>query len=241
MDTAGVKKIAFTSGKGGVGKSTLVSAIGQSLCEKGHKVLLVDCYMGLVSLDIMLSLNQTVYNWYDVISGACSPDKALTQGDGPYLLSAPQKRVDVTEQDMIDLIEKYENDFDFILIDSPAGIGHGFKLSLAMANDAIVVSTPDNVCARGVGAAVAGIYEAGLAPRLIINRLKKKGVKRNDLLNVDTVIDQTGARLIGVVFEDEKFSVAINKGQKPPDYLKASKAVGRITRRLQGEELCLKL
>jgi len=236
------KKIVFASGKGGVGKSTLAVSMARRLYSKGFKVLIIDCDIGLRSLDIMLDLSgKMVYDWSDVIFNRCSAKDAMVKGESPVLLAAPNSDVEVTPQDMQKLVKCYEKAFDYIIIDAPAGIGKGFNLALSMADEALLVSTPDVVCARSSGVAAQKIFDAGIEPRLVINKFNKVEVIKGNLLNIDSIIDQTGAMLIGVVPEEKQLAHFVLKGKEPDDGLKSIKAIDRIINRFNGENIKLVL
>lgn len=236
------KKIVFASGKGGVGKSTIATSVADRLYSRGNKVMMIDCDIGLRSLDIMLNLSgKIVYDWSDVIFNRCQAKDAMVYDESPVLLAAPLSDVEVTPEDMQKLVKRYEKAFDYIVIDAPAGIGKGFKLALAMADDVILVSTPDVVCARSAGVAAEHIYEAGIEPRLIINKFNKIETLKGNQMNIDAVIDATGSRLIGVIPEEKAFAYCVLGGEVPDEGLKAIRAVDRIIRRINGENINLVL
>lgn len=236
------KKIVFASGKGGVGKSTLAVSMARRLYSKGFGVLMIDCDIGLRSLDIMLDLSdKTLYDWSDVIFNRCSARDAIVCGKGPSLLVAPNIDFEVTPQEMKKLVLCYEKAFDYIIIDSPAGIGKWFNLAISIADEALLVSTPDVVCARSSGAAAQKILGLGIEPKLVINKFNKLDVKRGSLLNVDSVIDQTEAMLIGVVAEEKQLANYVLKGKEPDEGLKSIKAIDRIIDRINGKRIKLVL
>ncbi|MEG2016155.1 MAG: AAA family ATPase [Oscillospiraceae bacterium] len=236
------KKIVLASGKGGVGKSTLATAFADRLYSRGFKVLMIDCDIGLRSLDTMLKLSdKIVYDWSDVIFNRCQARDAMVYSECPVLLAAPQADVNVTEQDMQKLIKRYEKAFDYVIIDAPAGMGKGFRIALAMADEAFVISTPDTICARSAGAVAQKIFDSGIEPKLIINKFNKFEVYKGNLLNIDAVIDQVGAMLIGVVPDEKAFAYCLIKGEVPDEGLKSIRAVDRIIRRMNGEQLKLEL
>lgn len=238
MPEGKARKILFASGKGGVGKSSLAVCMAKRLFSKGGKVLMVDCDICLRSLDILLGLSKkAVYDWSDVIKGNCNPNDAIIQERGPSLLVAPNNDIDIKIEQAKDLIKNYEEDFDYIIIDSPAGIGKGFKLALSMADEALVISTPDTVCVHSAYIAAEKIYDEGIVPRLIINKFSKREVLKSKLLNIDTVIDETGVRLVGVVPKDEKFSISLLNNQILDDNIKAVKELDRIIKRLNNQTI----
>lgn len=238
------KKIVVASGKGGVGKSTLAAGISSALAGLGKRVLAIDCDIGLRSLDLMLGVReQVVFDWGDLILYRCEPQQAMLQTSGPVLLAAPMAYNDAfTRENFRELIKSFNAHFDYIIIDSPAGISGGFRLAAGAADTGIIVATPDEICVRGGSAAAGEMIDMGVAnPRLVINRFSKKAVFRGRLLNVDDVIDAAGVQLLGVVPEDEEIAFCATTGKAFPQDSDAARAYKRIARRLEGESLPLKL
>lgn len=236
------EKILFTSGKGGVGKSTISTTLAKLLCAEGKEVLIVDFDVALRTLDIMLSVSSLVlYDWYDVLEETCEPDAALLKTNGPKLLAAPVSGVEVTTDDIKRLMSFYEDKFDYILLDCPAGVGSMFHAALAAADTAVIISTPDLICVRSAAVAADMAADAGVSSRLIINRVKKNVIKNGRALNIDEVIDATGVQLIGVVPDDMQLSLSVLNGELIDPSSKSVKAIGRIMRRLMGENVPLKI
>ena len=203
------EKIVITSGKGGVGKTTCCVAIGKELSSRGYSVLVVDTDVGLRSLDELLHMSQRiVYDWGDIILGRCKKQSAVVSSENIDLLTCPLQYDDAfTPENLKRVIEEFDSDYDFILIDSPAGIDIGFENAAAAADRAIIVSTSDRVCVRSAARAGDKLYDMGIDDvRLIINRFRKKSVINRKLLNIDDVIDKTMIQLIGVVPEDEELT-----------------------------------
>ena len=204
------EKIVITSGKGGVGKTTCCVAIGDELASRGYSVLLVDTDVGLRSIDELLHMSQRiVYDWGDMILGRCKgEDAVVVSSENLDLLTCPLQYDDAfTPENLKKVIEEFDADYDFILIDSPAGIDIGFENAAAAADRAIVVSTSDSVCVRSAARAGDKLYDMGINDvRLIINRFRKKSVINRKFLNIDDVIDKTMIQLIGVVPEDEELT-----------------------------------
>lgn len=235
------KKIAIASGKGGVGKSSLTVGIGKALAARGKKVLLIDCDC-LKSIDLLTGITEfLLYNWGDVIKERCESENALYSAGDVSVITCPDSYDDITEEQMKSLVRKYEDDFDYILLDSPAGIDKGLSLSCSVADRGLVVSTPDLVCVRSAYIAAREMAKHGVTDtRLIINRVKKRDVTKGRLLNVDSVIDSTEIQLIGVVPEDAKIRLGsmgqgiFKKGQV------SYKAFCNIASRIDGESVPLK-
>ena len=240
--------IVVTSGKGGVGKTTLTANLGVALAKLGKKVLLIDADIGLRNLDMILGLeNRIVYDILDVLEGRATPEKAFVKdkrGLSLYLLPANQtKNKDAVDPDKwLDLVEKLkkEADFDFILIDSPAGIEQGFKIAVSPADKAYIVVNPEVSSVRDADR-VIGLLESMDKEDygIIINRIRWKMVKKGEMLAVEDIVDILKAPLIGIVPEEEKLVDFTNRGE--PIVLhqnyNASKAIMDIARRTLGEEV----
>lgn len=237
------KKLLFTSGKGGVGKSTLSVSFAKLLSQRGNRVLLVDFDMALRTLDIMLGVgNMVLYDWYDVIDGRCTPSQAILSSDrGPDLLAAPPDRPYFDNSSVEWLINQYEDSYDYIILDSPAGVGRGFEAASCTAGFAFVVSTPDIVCVRSAEVAGEKLEKAGIETRLLINRFERKRVNKGRLLNIDETIDRTGMQLIGVVPDDDRLSERTQQGLPLDGRRKSTRAMERIIDRFLGEDVPLKV
>ena len=222
------RKIVIASGKGGAGKSSLAAGLGGALAGMGKHILLIDCDIGLRSLDLILGCAEnTVYDWADVLLGRCAPEKAPLSVGGLHLLAAPLRDTPAfTPGAMHSLTAQYDAFFDDILIDAPAGIERGFRLAASAAQEAVVVSTPDAVCVRSAAAAV--------------DRFKAQPVSKRQLLNIDQVIDSAGARLLGIVPDDPNVTYRAAMGKPVPFDCPAGSAYLRIAKRIEGEKIPLK-
>lgn len=230
------QKILIASGKGGVGKTSCAVGIGKALADGyGKRVLLIDADVGLRSLDVLLGVSdKIVYDWGDVMLERCLPDAAVVPSDKVDLLTCPLKFDEhFNSESMKQTVSHYENDYDFIIVDAPAGIDTGFELAASVADRALIVSTSDRVCVRSAQRAGEKLDEMGIDDiRLIINRFKRKSVTAKKMLNIDAVIDETMIQLIGIVPEDEEITfgkVSQRRGQ--PSYLPFFKIAGRILRK----------
>lgn len=238
------RKFLFTSGKGGVGKSTLTAMFARLLANENKKVLVVDFDIALRTQDIMLGLSsQVVYDWGDVLDGRCEPLAAVVREHrtGPDLLAAPLKPRVLTREQVKELVNDYAPYYDYLLFDSPAGVGAGFLASAWAADYAFIIATPDAVSVHSAQVAADLLEEEGIETRLIINRFTKRLVERDMAWNIDAVIDTVGARLIGIIPEDLRLAVASQKGEKIDQRWKSVKAMGRILRRMKGEQVPLRL
>jgi septum site-determining protein MinD len=222
--------ITITSGKGGVGKTTTTANLGTALAMQGKKVAVVDSDIGLRNLDAVLGLeNRIVYDLVDVVEGQCHLRQALIKDKRLpelYLLPAAQTRDKnaINSIQMEQLCEQLRHDFDYVLIDSPAGIEQGFRNAIVGADEIIIVANPEMASVRDADRIIGLVEAAGKPePRLILNRLRAEMVKRGDMMDVADVLEVLGVDLVGIVPEDEMIIVAINKGL-PIVYEKHSRA-----------------
>lgn len=242
--------IVITSGKGGVGKTTTTANLGTALALLGKRVCLVDTDIGLRNLDVIMGLeNRIIYDLVDVVEGRCTIQKALVKDkrfeDRLYLLPAAQTsdKSAVTPEQMKQLIDDLRQDYDYILIDCPAGIEQGYKNAVAGADGAIVVTTPDISAVRDADR-IIGLLEKEehmKRPRLVINRIRSHMLKNHDMLDIDEIVMHLSIDLLGIIVDDEHVIKASNSGE--PIVLdpnsKASLAYRNIARRLLGESVPL--
>jgi septum site-determining protein MinD len=238
--------IVITSGKGGVGKTTTSANIGTGLAMLGKKVVLIDADIGLRNLDVVMGLeNRIVYNLIDVIEGNCRIKQALIKDkkySDLFLLPAAQTRDKnaVTPEQMKKLCESLKEEYDFILIDCPAGIEQGFKNAIAGADRALIVTTPEVSAIRDADR-IIGLLEANELrdSRLIVNRLRADMVKRGDMMSIDDVVEILAIDLIGAIPDDENIVISTNNGEPivSNQQLVSGKTYMNICKRILGEEV----
>lgn len=246
-ETMSGRVIVITSGKGGVGKTTTNANIGTALARAGKKVVMIDTDLGLRNLDLLLGLeNRIVYTIVDVVEERCKLKQALVKdkkNPNLCLLAAAQTRdkTAVTEEQLKDICEKLKKDFDFILVDCPAGIEQGFQNAVAGASEAIVVTTPEMSAVRDADR-IIGLLEAKeeiKSYKLLLNRVRPNLVKTNDMMSVDDVVEILSADLIGIIPEDTGIITSTNKGEPIVNDEKslAGKAYSNVARRIIGEDV----
>lgn len=237
--------LLVTSGKGGVGKSTVSLLTGAALAQRGRKVLLIEMDAGLGGLDIMAGVeDQTVFDLSDVLAGRCEPIKAIMTCPyqaGLSLLSAPRDTSCVLERGALTrLCRGLTHYYDFILIDAPAGLSCGFTVGADICSRALVVVTPDPVAVRD-GRVVSEVLDrAGITgQRLIINKVGQRFLKQRLFADLDQVIDASGVQLIGVVPEDGELTASTGRGQPLDESSRTRQIFAAIAGRLLGEDIPL--
>ena len=242
------KVIAVASGKGGTGKTTSVAAISSCLAVLGFKTLCIDFDAGLKNLDLSLCMTDfTVTDYMDVVRGRMDLKEACSESPqipGLYFLTAPtvSEMEEPDEAAIRSLFDEARKNFDYCLIDLPSGIGTGFKHAVACADTVIIVITGELPAIRDAQRAAAIVRELGCRDlRLLVNRVLPKNLKLIRI-NIDDVIDSVGARLIGIVPEDNSIFKALHMNAPLILYKKklASYDFLDVARRISGDEVPLR-
>ncbi len=239
--------IVITSGKGGVGKTTTSANIGTALARAGKKVVMIDTDLGLRNLDLLLGLeNRIVYTIVDVVEERCKLKQALVKdkkNPNLCLLAAAQTRDKsaVSEDQLKDICQRLQKDFDVVLVDCPAGIEQGFQNAVAGASEAIVVTTPEMSAVRDADR-IIGLLEAKEeieSYKLLLNRVRPNLIKSNDMMSVEDVVEILSAELIGIIPEDTGIITSTNKGEPIVNDEKAlaGQAFQNVARRIIGEDV----
>lgn len=239
--------IVITSGKGGVGKTTTSANVGTGLAILGKRVVLIDTDIGLRNLDVVMGLeNRIVYNLVDVVEGNCRMKQALIKDKrypNLFLLPSAQTRdkTAVNPEQMTKLVDDLRDDFDYILLDCPAGIERGFQNAIAGADRALVVTTPEVSAIRDADR-IIGLLEADNSMQidLIVNRIRMDMVKRGDMMSVNDVMDILAMNILGAVPDNQDIVISTNQGEPlvGTDSL-AGQAYMNICKRILGEDIPL--
>jgi septum site-determining protein MinD len=242
--------VTITSGKGGVGKTTTTANLGAALALADQKVVVFDGDIGLRNLDIVMGLeSRIVYDAVDVVEGRCKLRQALIRDkrtSNLSLLPTAQARDKsaISPQQMLQICDELATEFEFILIDSPAGIEQGFRNSLAPATEVLIVVNPEVSSVRDADRVIGLIESSNKGPaKLIINRLVPTRVKKQEMLSADDIYEILSTEIIGIVPEDEHILSASNKGQpvsfngKTP----AAEAYRDIAQRMLGKQVPMRV
>ncbi|OIJ10264.1 septum site-determining protein MinD [Anaerobacillus arseniciselenatis] len=240
--------IVITSGKGGVGKTTTSANIGTALALSGKKVCLVDTDIGLRNLDVVMGLeNRIIYDIVDVVEERCRLQQALIKDkrfECLMLLPAAQTKdkAAVNPEQMKVIVKELKEEYDYVIIDCPAGIEQGFKNAVAGADKAVVVTTPETSAVRDADRIIGLLEQEDMeSPRLIVNRIRGHMMKSGDMLDVDEIVSILAIELLGIVADDDEVIKASNKGEPiafQPN-TRASIAYRNIARRILGETVPL--
>lgn len=240
------ESIVITSGKGGVGKTTTTANIGTVLASLGKSVVVVDGDTGLRNLDVLMGLeNRIVYTIMDVIENRCRLKQALIKDKRlPNLFMLPTAQTrdknDISTSQMLSLVTELKKEYDYVIIDCPAGIEQGFENAIVGADRAILVVNPEITSVRDADRVIGKLEAKGLEDyEVIVNRLNYDMTKKGDMLDVTDIVEILSVKLIGVVPDDRNITISTNKGEPIvlDDKALAGKAFNNIARRILGEEV----
>ena len=240
--------IAVLSGKGGTGKTSVCAAVTTALARMGHRVLAIDCDMGLQNLDISLGLSDSgAISFLDVCEGGYELSQAAKHGQFESLsfLTAPLNRTaeSVDPEKLRDMVHAAKREFDYIFLDAPAGIDAGFELAAKFADRCLIVTGADPAAMRDAARAAQRLELMGKSDvKLIVNRVSRK-LFATMSVTVDDVMDTAGLPLIGVVPEDQNVTLAAAFGSPLITYTNrgAAKACEAIAKRLEGRRVPLSI
>lgn len=234
--------LVVTSGKGGTGKTTVSLLLAQALCRRGKNVLLLELDSGLRGIDLILKVSdRIVFDLSDVLTGRCKPVKAITVCDVPrgnlHFIAAPINRHFVPDKGNLTLLlNGLSGCYDFLILDTAAGLGKGFDVACSVCTSALIVTTADPISVRDASKAAAELRD--VSPRLVINKFTRKALCP-DLPDIDAVIDEVGAQLISVIPQDDLISQRFAKGESLPASSSAFKEIDDLARRVMGERVKL--
>ena len=238
--------IVVASGKGGTGKSTVCICLSIALIKQGKKVLLIDCDCGMRGLDIMLDMEQDIiFDASDAVCGNCTFEEAIYKSrnnDNLYLMAAPfDAENELSPSVFRQLVDSVRNKFDYIIIDSPAGIGSGFITAATPADRALIVTNAEPTSVRG-GIKVRHKLDAlGIEDiRLVINRFDKKVFYQLGFYNdLDDIIDATHTQLIALVPFDIRISVIMQRGVAGLNWSASASVFDCLAHRIEGRRVPL--
>ena len=213
------KTIVMTSGKGGVGKTTATANVGTALALRSNRVVVIDTDIGLRNLDVVMGLeNRIVYDLVDVVEGRCRIEQALIRDRHAgelYLIAAAQTRDKdcITAQQLIELCLRLQAEFDYVIVDCPAGIERGFRNAIAAAQEALVVTTPEVSAIRDADRVIGLLHASDIrSVKLIINRIKPEMVRQGDMMDSSDVLELLAVDAIGLIPTDDRVITSTNNG-----------------------------
>lgn len=232
--------IMVASGKGGTGKSTVATFLAHEMAFKGYKTFLTELDMGLRSIDVISGISEmAVYDIGDVLQGSCSVHKATVTSpytDKLHIMPAPGKKSGVRFENLKKITDAIYNDYDFIIIDTAAGMGEAFAAALPVSGMAVIVATPDEISVRDARIVSDEIYSSGLKDiRLIINKYDKNTFRHTGFEDADQIIDACYAQLLGVIPYDVSVQLASMAGKPLQNDSFVKKIFESICERINGK------
>lgn len=214
------RRIVLTSGKGGVGKTTICANLGINLSRLGFRVVLVDVDIGLNNLDIIMGVDKhIVFDIFDVTSGKCRPKQALIQDQNfpnLYILPSSKGYTDsrILSENIKNVLTLLDSSFDYILIDCPAGVDEGFHRAVFSANEALVIVTPHVSSIRDANKVIGLLNDYDISNKfLIINRMRGDMLISGEMLTVEDIVRSLKIPLLGVIPEDDEISSSCSVGE----------------------------
>ncbi len=236
--------IMVSSGKGGTGKSSFSVYCAEALAQLGSRALVVELDSGLRSVDVISGVyGSTVYDLEDVLTGRCPPEKAIVKSprnDNLYVMCAPYNSEVVKVDRFVELCFAISQKFDYLIVDTAAGLSDEFYAAASVAMRAVVIATPDPVSVRDARIVVDRLRDLSVQDiRLCVNRLTPAHIKRKIIPDLDFCIDHIGAQLIGVIPESATLSLCSTSGSSLPEKSLERKIFQNIAKRLEGNEVPL--
>ena len=236
--------LMVSSGKGGTGKSTVAVYTAEALAQLGNSVLVIELDTGLRSVDVISGCyGSTVYDIEDVLLGRCEPSQAIVKSphdDNVFVMCAPYSSETIPLERFVDLVTALAQNYDYMIVDTAAGIGNAFYAATAVAMRALVIATPDPISVRDARIVVDRLREQSVPDiRLIINRLQPSHITTGVIPNLDYCIDNIGAQLIGVILESPDVTFASARGLALAPRSEARRIFGNIAKRIGGDDVPL--
>ncbi len=220
------RRIVVTSGKGGVGKTTICALLGMKLADFGFRVVILDMDIGLNNLDVVMGIENNInFDIIDVLAGNCRLKQALVQDKkypNLYVLASTHFYDDasITKEDIKCIVDKLAESFDYILLDCPAGVEDGFRRAVYSANEALVVVTPHISSVRDADKVLSILAGYNLLSKsLIINRMRGDLIATTETFEIEEIVRFLKTKLLGVVPENEEITKGYTAGDETNEEL----------------------
>ncbi len=233
--------IVVASGKGGTGKSTVCVGLAAALVKQNRKVLLIDCDCGMRGIDLMLDVEQEIlFDCSDVVCGNCKPRDAVYRSrnlEELYLMAAPfDTDNEISPSVFRQMVNELKSEYDYVIIDSPAGIGSGFATAAAPADRALIVTNAEPTSIRGAIKIRNRLRSLDINDiRLVVNRFDRKQFEQNACYeDIDEVVDVVGVRLIAFIPYDGRLSAMLQNGCAGLNWSPAVTVFDCMAKRIEG-------